>query len=82
MFEEIPNRRITERRDSLREAMFGLLGVVGGIQTFLRKGHLDWETLWWAFVFVIGISVYLQKRHEDPWDPPVNDNQKSQGAKG
>jgi hypothetical protein len=71
MFDEVPNRRVTERRSNLKESVLAFLGIVGGVSEAIRKGGPDWETLGWAIVFVVGIYNYWRKRHEDPFTPPI-----------
>jgi len=73
MFEEVPSRRITERRKGLKEALWAALGIGAGTVEALRKGNADWETLGWVLVFVVGVWTYWKKRHEDPWSPPIED---------
>jgi len=72
MFEETPNRRITERRKSLRDALIAAISLFVGTAQVFRKGRLDWETLGWTAVFVLSILGYWKERHQDPWNPPVD----------
>jgi hypothetical protein len=71
MFEEMPNRRITERRKSLKDALIAAISLFVGTAQALRKGRLDWETLGWAAVFILSILGYWKGKHEDPWNPPI-----------
>jgi hypothetical protein len=73
MFDEVPSRRITQRRTALRDALVAAIGVVGGAVEFLRKGKVDWETIGWTLVFLAGVYTYWKKRHKDPWWPPLED---------
>src|ERR1700690_1485233 len=73
MFEQIPNRRITQRRESLKSAVIALISLVAGASDAFRKGRLDWGTLGWAIVFVLSLHSYWKGRHEDPWNPPEVD---------
>ena len=73
MFEEFPNRRITQRRESLKSAAIALISLVSGGSEAFRKGRLDWGTLGWAIVFVLSLHSYWKGRHEDPWNPPDAD---------
>jgi hypothetical protein len=88
MFDEFPNRRITERRTALKDALIAIISlVVGGTQA-LRSGRVDWETLAWGVVFVISVIDYSRRRHSDPWSPPLKDSpqptqeNREVGAKG
>jgi hypothetical protein len=82
MFEEIPSRRITERREALKEALLAGLGIAGGLTEVARKGRIDFETLGWLVVFLFGVYSYWRKRHEDPWTPPAEDTSLDPGANG
>jgi len=62
MFDEVPNRRITERRSNLKEAALASLGIAGGVSEAIRKGGPDWETLAWILVFAVGAYSYWQQR--------------------
>jgi hypothetical protein len=73
MFDEMPNRRITQRRHELTDALIAAISLVAGGERAFRKGRLDWETLGWAAVFVLSILGYWKGRHEDPWNPPTQD---------
>jgi hypothetical protein len=71
LFDEMPNRRITQRRQSLKDALIAAISVVAGGSEALRKGRLDWETLGWAVVFILSVVGYWKGRHEDPRNPPL-----------
>jgi hypothetical protein len=74
MFDEMPNPRITRRRKSLRDALVALTGVAGGVTAAMQKGHLDWETLGWGLLLILGVYGYWSGRHEDPWNPPLKES--------
>ncbi len=82
MFEQFPNRRITERRRSLRDAAIALISVVAGVGEALKKGHLDWVTLGLGAGFSsLSVRGYWVGRHEDPWNPPdVDGKERHYGA--
>jgi len=73
MFDEMPNRRITQRRRELRDALIAAISLFAGGTEAFRKGRLDWETVGWAVVFVLSVLGYWKGRHEDPWNPPNQD---------
>jgi len=73
MFDEMPNRRITRRRESLKDALVAAISVAFGATEAFRKGRLDWETLGWATVFTLSVIGYWKGRHDDPWNPPDKD---------
>ena len=70
MFNQSPNRRITQRRTDLKDALVAAICLGAGATEAIRKGHIDWETLIWAVVFVLSVAGYWKARHEDPWNPP------------
>ena len=76
--DEVPSRRITQRRDALKDAMLAAIGVVGGTVEFLRKGKFDWETIVWVLVSLTGLRTYWKKRHKDSWWPPLEDAREPQ----
>lgn len=72
MFDQIPNRRITQRRQNLRDALIAAVSLVAGASEAYRKGF-DWNMLLWAAIFILSVLGYWQGRHEDPWNPPDAD---------
>ena len=81
MFDQVPNRRITERRSELKDALVAAICLGAGVTEAVRKGHVDWETLTWAVVFILSVVGYSKKRHEDPWNPPdVDGKERHYGA--
>jgi hypothetical protein len=50
MFDEMPNRRITRRRESLKDALVAAISLAFGATEAVRKGRLDWE-LWAGQLF-------------------------------
>jgi hypothetical protein len=81
LFDQFPNRRITERRESLKSAAIALISLIAGGSDVFRKGRLDWGTLGWAFVFILSLHSYWKGRHEDPWNPPdLDGKQRHYGA--
>ena len=81
MFDQIPNRRITNRRQSFKDAVVAAISLVlGGTEAF-RKAKIDWETLGWAVIFILSVWGYWRGRHEDPWHPPdVDGKERHYGA--
>jgi len=73
LFNQIPNRRITRRRQNLKDAVIAAISLVGGGFDALHKGRVGWGTLGWAVVFGLSIMGYWRGRHQDPWDPPDED---------
>ena len=73
MFNQVPNRRITARRESMKSALIAACSVTFGGKEVWRTGRVSWETLGWAVVFVLSIHSYWKGRHEDPWNPPDED---------
>jgi hypothetical protein len=69
MFDEMPSRRITERRKELLSALYAALCVVGGYAD--AGGHFKWSLIAWAFLFVASLRSYWKARHADPWNPPI-----------
>ena len=78
MFEEVPNRRITQRRRSLKDALVAGVSLFAGAAEAVHKGRIDWTTVLWAIVFILSIFGYWNGRHEDPWNPPEEDVKKIQ----
>jgi hypothetical protein len=73
VFDQIPNQRITQRRESLKDAVIAVISFGLGVTQALRNGRLDWGTLGWGVVFVLSAHGYWKGRHEDPWNPPDAD---------
>ena len=73
MFDQIPNRRMTQRRDSFKSALISIWSVLFGSVEVWRTGRIGWETLGWTVVFVLSVHTYWKARHEDPWNPPDED---------
>jgi len=71
MFDEMPSRRITERRKGLLSALYAGASLFGGYQDFKAHHRFEWSMLAWAFVFFLCVVSYWKKRHPDPWNPPV-----------
>ncbi len=81
MFDQVPNRRVPERRSELKDALVAVICLGAGATEAIRRGHVDWETLGWAVVFVLSIMGYWRRRHYDPWNPPdVDGRQRHYGA--
>jgi hypothetical protein len=81
MFDEVPNRRITQRRQSLKDALVATICLVAGGGEAIHSGRIGWNTLFWAIVFILSVSNYWRGRHEDPWDPPdVDGKERHYGA--
>ena len=76
MFDQVPNRRITARREALNSALIAACSFAFGGVEIWRAGRISWETLGWAVVFVLSIHSYWKGRHEDPWNPPDEDGRK------
>lgn len=76
MFDQIPNRRITERRQAFKDALIAAISLAAGGTEAIRKGHIDWETWMWAIVFILSVAGYWKRRHEEPWNPPDVDGKK------
>lgn len=70
MFDQVPNRRITARRQSFKDALIAVISLMVGVGEVLRKGRVDWEMLGWAVVFILSAHSYWKGRHADPWNPP------------
>jgi hypothetical protein len=73
MFDQIPNRRITQRRQSLKHALIAAWSLAFAIGDVWRAGRIGWGTLGWAVVFILSVHSYWKGRHEDPWNPPDED---------
>ena len=81
MFDQVPNRRITQRRQDLKDAMVAAVSLVAGTSEAFRQGRLGWNTLFWAIIFILGVWGYWRGRHEDPWDPPdIDGKERHYGA--
>jgi len=80
MFNEIPSRRITDRRKDLLWAVYALLSVLGGTLQVRHDGRLDWHVVFWIVVLIGSLVGYWRKRHDDPWDPPANSSEPGKGT--
>jgi hypothetical protein len=74
MFSEVPSRRITERRNEIKSACWAALGIASEIAGWERHHRLGWEMVTASVVLVLSILSYLNKGHDDPWDPPCEDS--------
>lgn len=70
MFDQIPNRRITQRRQNLKNAPLAAVSLVAAVSEASHRGRMDRNTFFWSLVFVLSVSGYWKGRHEDPWNPP------------
>jgi hypothetical protein len=71
MFNELPSRRITERRQALGIAVYSAIVIALTIVTIVRHQGFSWSDLGICiFLLCIGVIVYRRLRHVDPWDPP------------
>lgn len=82
MFDQIPNRRITERRASFKDALVAIVCVAAGATEAFRKGGLDWETVVWTVIFILSVHSYWSRRHDEPWNPPLKDTPQSPASVG
>ena len=83
MFDQVPNRRITQRRTGLKDALVALVCVAAGGAEAISTKHVGRETWMWAIVFVLSVASYWRNRHEDPWNPPDADGkERHYGALG
>jgi len=71
MFDEMPSRRITERRKELLSALYAALSLLGGYVDFKAHHHFEWFLIIWAFLFLASLGNYWKNRHPDPWNPPI-----------
>jgi len=76
LFDQVPNRRITDRREALKSAVIALISFAAGASEAFQKGRIGWGTLVWGIVFVLSAHSYWKARHEDPWNPPDADGKK------
>ena len=77
MFDEMPSRRITERRKELLWAVFAAASLFGGYKDFEAHHRFDWSLILWAIVFLVSLGTYWKKRHPDPWSPPVEEDEQA-----
>jgi len=71
MFNEVPSRRISERKTAWVVALYGGLLIAGGIVEFLRRDKISWsDAIIGVVMFLLGIVAYRRLRHPDPWNPP------------
>src|SRR3982074_3225187 len=71
MFDEMPSRRITERRKELLSALYAALSFLGGYVDFKAHHHFEWSLVIWAFLLLARLGNYWKIRHPDPWNPPI-----------
>jgi disulfide bond formation protein DsbB len=73
MFNEVPSRRISQRRASLAGMIVSALLAVLYAQDVTVHARFEWRLVSYVLVFLGCLSGYRQSRHVDPWNPPVEE---------